>query len=463
MTDGPVSLYSTRAHVFQINPETKNSWDPKGVSAIPISFIFAGTPNRRELTIVGVNENGQTVLNCPILPKTVINKRSQKFCQWHDLHGMTYGLGFNSEVELDEFMDAFRQLQQDISASPALDSSPAAHAPTIAQQSLMQQNMIANQTMERTVSAGSGGWINKAQSQFQSDNSSLSEMNGRDQGSKLGAGDIGMASAHQTNVAGHLGQQQHPAVRRQQVSQEPQNEHDTNNNLNNNGLNNGNRYPRSQSMSFGVQQQQQQHQKPSSGVGSGESPDSEIMNQNESEEQLKYESERLKQALEESSKNALIWQNELMNLRTNNAKLTQALQESKAHVEEWEKELLGLRNENKELKLRLMALESAKDSDRSEDNKQNMQDYKNFIEELQTELRKKDSELDQMQRSMEQLEIKAHETQNGRVDDATSSEVVISSYQKQRLDSLTCKLGAKITELEDIRKEFEQFSNKLYH
>lgn len=463
MADGPISLFSTRAHVFQINPETKASWLPKGESAVPISFVATGPANRRELTIIGTNDHGETVLNCVILPKTVFNKRSQKFGQWHDQNGVIYGLGFNSEIELNEFMDAFRQLQQDLNSSQA-DQPVGPQAATISQQSHMHQNLMTNQSMERTGSAAAGVWNNKAQQQQHqqqqlASNNSSSEMNGRDQSTPASAksgGDQGLATTQYPNAST---QQQHQVARRAQVAQETM-EHDTNNNPNN-GLNNGTRYPRSQSM-FGMQQQ-----KPSGGIGGRASPDSEISSQNdfESPEQLKYENERLKQVLEESTKNASVWQSELINLRTNNAKLTQALQESKAHVEEWEKELLSLRDENKELKLRVMALESTSDQERSEEHKLNMQEYKNYIDKLQDELREKDDELVQVQRSMGQLKIEANSRgiQNGRSDDPISSEVAISSYQKKNLDSITAKLSAKISELDDIRQEYVQFSDKLYH
>ena len=57
------------------------------------------------------------------------------------------------------------------------------------------------------------------------------------------------------------------------------------------------------------------------------------------EAQLKYENDRLKLALAQSSANAKKWEVELSTLKNNNARLTSALQESTSNVEEWKRQL----------------------------------------------------------------------------------------------------------------------------
>ncbi|XP_028411764.1 homer protein homolog 2-like [Dendronephthya gigantea] len=73
--------------------------------------------------------------------------------------------------------------------------------------------------------------------------------------------------------------------------------------------------------------------------------------------QLKYENDKLKLALAQSSANAKKWETELQNLRNNNARLTTALQESTSNVEEWKKQLLLYKDENSHLRTRVQELE----------------------------------------------------------------------------------------------------------
>lgn len=78
------------------------------------------------------------------------------------------------------------------------------------------------------------------------------------------------------------------------------------------------------------------------------------------EGQLKYENDRLKLALAQSSANAKKWEVELATLKSNNARLTSALQESTANVEEWKRQLHSYKEENVRLKTRYLELEAAK-------------------------------------------------------------------------------------------------------
>jgi homer protein len=434
MTDSINTRYSTKAHVFQINTETRNSWLAKGDSAITISFVTtnstdASASNKLDLKIVAIDDNGKVILESFILPKTIFNKRSQKFGQWTDPTGMIYGLGFNSEIELNEFVDTFQQLQREMVQS----------------------------TMEQSTTPASVGktdnWVKMQHPQQQQITNTSSEMISHDYTPKISTKGVDAGNGVQYSNALMNQHNVHQQVRRQQQMSDGD--------QNNNGVNgNGIRYPRSQSM-FGVQPKQENH--------GGLTPETETspVSQNEWQirEQLKYENERLKQALEESSKNAGVWQNELLNLRTNNVKLTQALQESKAHVEEWEKELLSLRDENKELKLRIMALESSENPEKNDEYNSELQKYKNYVVEVQQELRKKENEIEDLQQSMADLKLKttSRDDQNGKSDDPTSVEVAISLAQKQRFDQINAKLDAKLNELIDIQKEYAQLADKLYH
>ena len=68
------------------------------------------------------------------------------------------------------------------------------------------------------------------------------------------------------------------------------------------------------------------------------------------EAQLRYENDRLKLALAQSSANAKKWEIELMTLKNNNSRLTNALQESTSNVEEWKRQLQTLKDENQKMR-----------------------------------------------------------------------------------------------------------------
>jgi len=71
---------------------------------------------------------------------------------------------------------------------------------------------------------------------------------------------------------------------------------------------------------------------------------------NTSDAQLRYENDRLKLALAQSSANAKKWEIELLTLKNNNSRLTNALQESTSNVEEWKRQLQALKDENQKMR-----------------------------------------------------------------------------------------------------------------
>lgn len=463
-TSNFVSLYSSRAHIFQIDKETRNRWIEKGNQAIPISIIAiidqahdSVEPKlRRDLKIVATNEAGKTVLDVVISPKTVFNKRSQKFGQWTDpVSGEVYGLGFSSEAELIEFNNTFQQLQRDILTSSPNGTSSAVPPEKTVSSSWTQQNLQQQQHHHHT-----------NQQQY-NDANTTSET---------------IARPAQTNVSSHNpSNQQYSSTLAHQNSQQTQevgrssgvNSVGYKSNIQTNGNNDSsNQYPRSQSM-FGLQANKNSslanrdgnRSLLSSGPKSTPEPEASSLSQGDwyIRDQLKYENERLKQALEESSKNAQVWNKELLNLRTNNVKLTQALQESKSHVEEWERELINLRGENKDLKMRLSVLESQNGHDRNGDSLNN---YKSYVESYRNELKKKEIEIENMQKAMEKLELKASEAslhQDGQqIGEVDPDNVVLNSHQKQKFDVINAKLEAKLSELVNVQKEYSQLLDNLY-
>lgn len=99
------------------------------------------------------------------------------------------------------------------------------------------------------------------------------------------------------------------------------------------------------------------------GGGSGSSPKHQpakaSLPQTTAEAQLRYENDRLKLALAQSSANAKKWEVELQTLKNNNGRLTCALQESTANVEEWKRQLQALKEENAAMRARMLDLEAS--------------------------------------------------------------------------------------------------------
>ncbi|XP_055688245.1 homer protein homolog 2 isoform X2 [Lutzomyia longipalpis] len=115
-----------------------------------------------------------------------------------------------------------------------------------------------------------------------------------------------------------------------------------------------------------------------------------------SEQHLKYENERLKLALAQSSANAKKWEIELNTLKSNNLRLTSALQESTQNVDEWKRQLHTYKEENIRMKARLQEIEGNHPKDGGEmadDLRKEVISLKGKIEALESELKGQEIEL----------------------------------------------------------------------
>ena len=389
---------------LSLHAETTLPLDAPPKMIIPVDPMgWSKAFNRERATsghdiLLTVAEDGELAINCVIGWHTVFNKSSQKFVQWHDVVGMVYGLGFDSEANWNDFIEAF--MQQGTRLGPSqLSTYPS------------KTNGRATAELNATNSSRGGG----AGTTTQYSNSSA----------YIGNNTIDNEQAAISNGSPNERVRQPSRGQGAQVIKSSGNLGEVDG--------------------------------PSSTTGRP-SPEAEDLQSNNEDfqirEQLKYENERLKQALEETSKSAGLWQNELMNLRTNNVKLTQALQESKAHVSEWEKELFSLRDENKELNLRIMALESMNDSSKSDEYKIELQKYKDYVDDIQEALRKKEDEVEDLQMSMQKLEIKANaNNQNGDSNADILNNNGGLSHKMDLLLKINAKLDAKTNELSNVQKE----------
>ncbi|XP_032938042.1 homer protein homolog 3 isoform X3 [Catharus ustulatus] len=103
-------IFSTRAHVFQIDPATKRSWIPASKHALGVSYFYDATRGVYRIISVG---GAKAIINSTITPNMTFTKTSQKFGQWADSRANTvYGLGFASEQHLAQFAEKFQEVKE---------------------------------------------------------------------------------------------------------------------------------------------------------------------------------------------------------------------------------------------------------------------------------------------------------------------------------------------------------------
>uniref|UniRef100_A0A3Q0T5H0 Homer protein homolog 1 n=1 Tax=Amphilophus citrinellus TaxID=61819 RepID=A0A3Q0T5H0_AMPCI len=107
---GEQPIYSTRAHVFQIDPNTKKNWLPTSKHAVTVSYFYDSTRNvYRIISLDGT----KAIINSTISPNMTFTKTSQKFGQWADSRANTvYGLGFSTEHHLSKVTELECQSNQ---------------------------------------------------------------------------------------------------------------------------------------------------------------------------------------------------------------------------------------------------------------------------------------------------------------------------------------------------------------
>ncbi|XP_011484451.1 homer protein homolog 3 isoform X3 [Oryzias latipes] len=102
-------IFSTRAHVFQIDPATKRNWIPASKHAVTVSFFYDANRNVYRIISVG---GTKAIINCTLTPSMTFTKTSQKFGQWADSRANTvYGLGFATEQQLHQFSEKFKEVK----------------------------------------------------------------------------------------------------------------------------------------------------------------------------------------------------------------------------------------------------------------------------------------------------------------------------------------------------------------
>ncbi|XP_022333176.2 uncharacterized protein LOC111130409 isoform X3 [Crassostrea virginica] len=360
-------IFTTKAHVFQIDPDTKKNWIPASKSAVSVSYYYDTTRNTYRIISV---DGSKAIVNSTITPGMTFTKTSQKFGQWSDPRANTvYGLGFSSEQDLQKFIEKFKEVKE------------------MTRQAVSQTPPIPPSTNQNSASQGTTD-----------------------------------TSKQDVNL------------------KERRNSFNTPNSPNNSS-------------------------------------------NNAAESQLKYENDRLKLALAQSSTNAKKWEVELQTLKNNNARLTAALQESTTNVEEWKKQLAAYKEESGKMKKKIVELEKRQSgSEQVAALQTELQQLTERLERVQLDNQDKQDEINQL--SLRLSELSARETQSSTLQNRCKKleeendhlRLKVEDLQRQlsernmshdqessELLRLEDQLGNKVTELYEIHEQIISLIRKESH
>ncbi|XP_032521941.1 homer protein homolog 2 isoform X1 [Danaus plexippus] len=156
--------------------------------------------------------------------------------------------------------------------------------------------------------------------------------------------------------------------------------------------------------------------------------------------QLRYENDRLKLALAQSSANAKKWEVELATLKSNNLRLTAALQESTANVDEWKRQLHQYREEV----ARARHYATGKGGDANE-----VEQLRQRVAQLEAELAQKNEELAQITKSKKSEQDAEAKLAQSQLELALAAQ----DGQRQVLTALNDQLARQIEELSNVHRE----------
>jgi len=363
-------------------------------SSAAVNVSFFYDSSRALYRIISV-EGTKAVINSTITPNMTFTKTSQKFGQWSDVRANTvYGLGFSSEVELNKFIEKFHEVKEATrTATKPLNGTTPT---TSASASPVAARSAANVGPGAVVSTTDGN----------------QEMFG------------GQQAANQNELNSNLLKSQLAAAV----------------------------HSRSQSLS-GLQPGQPPQDSPKKTIDKGPAPNPPLSG----EAQLKYENDRLKLALAQSSANAKKWEVELTTLKNNNARLTSALQESTANVEEWKRQLNSYKEENSRLKMSLIELEAGR-GNCDFNAVSELRSLKSRLEELESDLKDRDEEISTLKDQKP--------TQNGDESDIVKNLQIENEALKKTLDKVQSQLDTSLDAQEQQRKVLDaiarQFGDHLH-
>ncbi|XP_035454589.1 homer protein homolog 2 isoform X2 [Spodoptera frugiperda] len=426
-TMGEQPIFTCKAHVFHIDPKTKRSWMSASSAAVSVSFFYDSSRNLYRIISV---EGTKAVINSTITANMTFTKTSQKFGQWSDVRANTvYGLGFASEPELGKFIEKFQEVKEAIqaqqcgatggksvtngnsgaatpvasaTASPLLagratggDEPPPAVSPAQALPKPEPEDMNVHQRAHSVSSTLQGG----------------------------GYATVGRAPRGPLASAGA------PAV----IDPPPAESSEQQLRYENDRL----KLALAQRMESGYATVGRAPRGPLATAGPPaviDPPPPESI-----EQQLRYENDRLKLALAQSSANAKKWEVELATLKSNNLRLTAALQESTANVDEWKRQLHQYREEV--ARARHYAGKGAEANE--------VEQLRQRVAQLEAELAQKNEELAQITKSKKSEQDAEAKLAQSQLELALAAQ----DGQRQVIQALNDQLARQLDELSTIHRE----------
>ena len=104
------TVFTTRGHVFHIDPESRKRWLPSAEGPAGISLFY--DEQRGVYRLVACDANQKVILNSMMHANMTFTKTSAKFGQWSDKSSghNVYGVGFSSESDLNKFHEEFNKV-----------------------------------------------------------------------------------------------------------------------------------------------------------------------------------------------------------------------------------------------------------------------------------------------------------------------------------------------------------------
>jgi len=184
------------------------------------------------------------------------------------------------------------------------------------------------------------------------------------------------------------------------------------------------------------------------------------------EAQLKYENDRLKLALAQSSANAKKWEVELQTLKNNNVRLTSALQESTSNVEEWKRQLQSYKEENARLKMSLMEAEAGR-GNCDLDAVAELRSLRSHLEDLETQVDEKNEEIKRLKSSGGgaegeeglKMENESLKLTLDKVQSQLDTSLDAQDQQRKVLEAINRQFGDHLNALGQLQNELTQVLN----
>ncbi|XP_059062685.1 homer protein homolog 2 [Achroia grisella] len=389
-TMGEQPIFTCKAHVFHIDPKTKRSWMSASSAAVSVSFFYDSSRNLYRIISV---EGTKAVINSTITANMTFTKTSQKFGQWSDVRANTvYGLGFASEAELGKFIEKFQEVKEAIQAQQCTggaksvtngNSGAATPVASATASPLLAGRAAQQDDVEPAISPAQPKVDNDEMMVHQRAHSVSSTLQG-------GYATVGRAPRGPLSSVGAAGVAAGGAG------------------------------------AGGVTAGPPLAADPASGPEGAD-------------HQLRYENDRLKLALAQSSANAKKWEVELATLKSNNLRLTAALQESTANVDEWKRQLHQYREE-----VARARHYAGKGGDANE-----VEQLRQRVAQLEAELAQKNEELAQITKSRKSEQDAEAKLAQSQLELALAAQ----DGQRQVIHALNDQLARQLDELTTIHRE----------